>query len=678
MDILRKIKGKISSAAGTGKGSRGGNGEDIIRLDPTVGEICERLGTKLPAEYADLREKRVTDVCLSHLNAIKGSAVLTPTNYPEVLVHILDKLQRRQPLIVFADRKTYEAVDPKDISFNEIPVVLLENARNMISGYIKPYRDRYKGKVVTITGSFGKTTTKLLCESVLEEKKEFFSNHANNNSIHTVAENIMKNMDPEYEYYIQEVGAVRVGTIETEATYLRPDISIVTNVRGHHLANYGSLENVFRDKMQIVEKLNTGGLAIVNFDDEKIAAYDYKCRFSSFGIETDKPVTYRGKNIVQNGELLEMDIEYSGGTAHAAVRLAGEYNAYNVLAAFAFGKEAGFSDREICESLMNCKMTGTRQNLIKYGSNTFFVDCYNVANETIINSMKVITGIKPENSGRRIAIVGAENSLGKDRKIRTEELGRELAKFDVDEIVCFGTEEDTEEALDRFGDAKTLYESIKESGFENVRLILTKDEMYNYLRKEIKKDDVVLFKCITYLVITIPIDKAFGTNYCLTANRVLKYKKIREDQGFKGYRIIDMKESVITGLADGSPEPADLVLPDKFRGVNLFGVEMRTFYQSGIRTLDMGSKLKVVMPGAFKDCTNLTSVKFSPNLMHIMRGAFRGCTKLKEVRLGKKIREIEVNAFDGCSSLEKVYIPASADVRIEKGAFPPKAQIIRE
>lgn len=649
----------------------------VKKFGMTVGEVADKLGVELPEKYANLRNTEGNDVYLSHINCEKDNIVLLPTSYPDVLLTSINRLDEIGALIFFCDKDTYEAIDKTEMTNRKTPRVLMDNAKDRIYNFVKEYRDRYDGTVVAITGSFGKTTTKFYIENLLKGEAQAFYNKANNNSIHSIADNIMKYMEPRFKYFVQEVGAVRPGTIEMGAAYLRPDVSIVTNVRGHHLAAYGSLENVFKDKMQVVDKLGENGTAIVNFDDENIAGYDYKCKVLSFGIETEKPVSFRGKNIRQNGELLEMDVEYFGETTHLTAQISGEYNAYNLLAAFAFGYNEGIKTEKIVKSFRECKIGGVRQNLTKYGSNTFLVDCYNVANETILNSIKVIMGLEPEEGGRRIAIVGGENSLGEERTEKTVELGRALAKTKVDEIVCFGDSSRQEAALDRYGDARTLYNTIRSNGFENVRLILSKDEMEEYLTKEVKKGDVVLFKCITYLDITVPIDKAFGTNFCLTSNRVKKSMSVKTEGGFKGTDIGIMEAVMIMKPDKKARIPRDLKIPDTMFGHEIFGIDKRAFYESKIRTLDLGNTVKVLLPGAFKDCKELQSVRFSDSLLHIMRGAFRGCSSLKEVRLGEKIRQIDVNAFDGCSSLEKIYIPESADVRIEKGAIPEKVQIIR-
>lgn len=679
MSFLKKLKKKVkktlSAKPETPEIKKGKNTvKTVERLEMTVGEIAEKLSTEIPAEFAHLKNETVSDVTYSYINAVKDCAVITPTLYTEVLAKNIIKLQNIGPKVLFCDRKTYEEVDKEEIAGCDVPVVLMDDGRKRALEFIKPYRDAYKGKVVAITGSFGKTTTKFFIENVLRNYT-FFSNKANNNSIHSIADNIMKNMVPEYDFFVQEAGAVRVGTIETEATYLRPDFAVVTNVKPHHLASYGTVENVFGDKMQLVKKINEGGTAIVNFDDERIAEFDYKCNVASFGIETDKPVKYRGKNIRQSLEALEMDIEYEDKVTHISAEIVGEYNAYNLLAAFAFGKAIGLEDQAIVDSVAHCKLGGTRQNLMRYGSNTFFIDCYNVANETIINSMEVLDKLKPENGGRRIAIVGAENSLGSEAAAKTRELGIALAKCNADEIVCFGDVNESEAGINRYGDARTLYNTLKECGFENTRLIMDKQTMADYLMNEIRKDDVVLFKCITYLDVTIPLDKAFGTNFCLTSTRVKRHAEPAKQNGFTGYRIWEMGESLITGCKDTSVR--NLVIPDQFDGENVFGIDNGAFRGMEIKTLDLGANTKVISKNAFKNCKKLVSVQASDSLMHIMKYSFMNCESLEEVRLGKGIRQIDAEAFKGCENLKRIIIPEGADVRIEKGAFPDKTEVIK-
>ena len=199
----------------------------------------------------------------------------------------------------------------------------------------------------------------------------------------------------------------------------------------HHLNNYKTIENVFDDKIYLVRNLMPGGTAVVNFDDERLAAFQYECKVVSFGIETELDVDYRAANIEQDGSILRMDIEHNGKSTKVESTITGKHNAYNILAAFAVGKIMDVKEEDIAKGIREYSASGTRQNVVQYGNNALFMDCYNVCNETIIKSVEILEEMDVPDGGRRIAIVGGENKLGASRVEITEELGREL-DFELD------------------------------------------------------------------------------------------------------------------------------------------------------------------------------------------------------------------------------------------------------
>ncbi len=648
----------------------------------SVGRLAERLDVAIPAELDCIKRRKIGDIVFSHIGADERSAVVLLAEDEEKLIGSLNLLKKKSPLVIFLNKKTYEAMDKGLIDYENAPLVLLDRPREQLMNLLSPVREAYRGKVIGITGSFGKTTTKLFIEKILKDKHRYrlFSNKANNNSDFSVAANVLSNMRNFYRYFLQEVGAARVDSIKTSSSFLKPDYAIVTNVKEHHIGNYGSFDKLFFDKLQLVENLADGGTAIVNYDDEKLRSYEYRCNTVSFGIDADCPLDYRAKNIesvtLDGRECVELDIEHSGKLTHITANISGKHNAYNILAAFALADCLGFSESHTVSSISEISMRGNRQNLTRYGKNTLLVDCYNVANETIIGSFNILSSITPEGAGRRIAIVGAENSLGKNRIPKTVELGRELAKFDIDRIVCFGSASKDEKALQRYGDARTLYRTLIDEGKKDSKLILSKQRLYEFLRDEIKDDDVVLFKCITHLGATLPVDKAFGTWFSANINQVRKHIVLETEDGLTGYKINFMNESLITKCDIAHLRADSLTVPDTFLGQPVFGIDDGAFLGGNMKTLDLGGSLKLIGSSAFRACTRLGSVSFPDSLMHIMSEAFRDCSGLREITLGKGLRQIDSEAFAGCSSLERCFVPEASSVRIEKNAFPANVEII--
>ena len=636
-------------------------------IDETVGGLCAKLGTEYPADFKWAKaDQKIASVERAVTLTKKDGAFLIGRPNPEIYEKNMQQAVDRGVAVIFADADKVRQVG---IDISPYPVILVEDGMRKFIEYYRPYRDAYKGKVVGITGSLGKTTTRGYIKCVVEQKYPAYVSTSNLNSSHNVASMIINNTVPAYKVLVQEIGASIKGSVATSAEILHPDIAVITNVREHHVNEYGSIENVFEDKIKLVEFLTDGGTAVVNFDDDRLAAYDYKCNVASFGISTDRDVKYKGSNIVQNGDLLEMDVTFGGKTVHVSSEIVGEHNAYNMLAAFAVGKELHVSDEQIKAGLAEYRASGTRQNIVEYGRNTLFVDCYNVSNDSINDCIRTLEEMDVPEGGRRIAIVGGENKLGDMRVEKTRELGKKLAEAKVDEIVCYGSDKTDEEALDRFGDPQTLYDAIKECGNDNVRLVTGFDNIIEYMKNEIRPKDAVLFKCIVYLNMPVSIDKAFGTGFCLGQKETRKGRKTKTINGFKGFIMRDMEEAYIKDVTDKKLSQKKITIPDEFDGRPVFAIGKGLFAFSNIEKLDLGNSVQHIAVGAFRNCRGLKEVRIPDSVKYIREGAFRGCSNLEKVTLGSGLVQIDKNAFGGCKKLKEVVIPPDMDAVIDPEAF---------
>ena len=644
-------------------------GDRITRntLDETVGGLCEKLGTEFPAGFKWAKaDQKITSVERAVTLTEKGGAFILGRTDPTIYEKNMRMALERGVAVTFADA---DIVRNLGLDISPYPVILVENARRKFIEFYRPYRDAFKGKVVGITGSLGKTTTRGYIKCVVDQKYSAYVSSSNLNSSHNVAANILYYAAPAYKVFVHEIGASAKGSVATSAEILHPDIAVVTNVRAHHVNKYGSIDNVFEDKIKLVEFLTEGGTAVVNFDDERLAAYDYKCNVASFGINTDENVKYRGSNVVQRGDTLEMDVTYGGKTVHVKSEITGEHNAYNMLAAFAVGKVLGISDELIKEGISKYRASGTRQNIVEYGRNKLFLDCYNVSNDSISDCIRTLEEMDVPEGGRRIAIVGGENKLGDMRVEKTRELGKKLAEAKVDEIICYGSDRTDEEALDRFGDPQTLYDAIRECGNDNVRLITGFDNIVSYMENEIRPNDAVLFKCIVYLNMPVSVDKAFGTGFGLGQKETRKGRKMQTIDGFKGFIMREMEEAYIKEVADKMLSRKKIVIPSEFDGRPVFAIGKGLFAFSDVDNLDLGNSLQHIGVGAFRGCRNLTEVRIPDSVKYIREGAFRECTNLEKVTLGSGLVQIDKNAFGGCKRLKEVIMPPEFSAVVDPEAF---------
>lgn len=645
------------------------NSQKPLSKEMKLSALCRELGTSLPD---NIQNCRITHISTNFLTAEEGGVLIITEKNAEKYQRNISEALKKGVVAVFVDEEILLSVD---INYEEKPVFPVRNGIKNFRSFYKKYRERYNGKMICITGSVGKTTTKGYIESVIKDTFNAFISPASKNAGYQITDNILYKWSNSYDVCVQEVGAMEIGTIEGTAEILEPDISVITNVLPHHLAAYKTYENLLEDKLSLARGLKPGGTAVVNFDDKSLREYKYNSEVVSFGINVKEKVDYRAVDIQQVGNVLSFDIIYGENKVHITSSILGEFNAYNILAAFAVGKLLGMEDDKIVEGIAGYGSSGIRQNTIEYGQNKFIIDCFNVCNETIINAVDILEKFNVENNGRKIAVVGGENTLGEYRIEKTRELGQALARFDIDEIICFGTNKDTEEALNLYGDAATLYDTLIESGSNNCKLITSFEELVEYLSEHIQPDDVVLFKAIIYLNLPVAIDKAFGTGISLNYKHVLDKAKTKKAKGYTGMLNTHMNQAYLTDVSRKLLNKSSVAIPDKFGGKTVFGIGKGLFAYSKISSVDFGNTLKLIGTGAFKECKNLNTVELPNSVLHIMEGGFKNCSHLRNVKVGTGIRQIDKNAFAGCNELKEIMLPDKGSVRIEAGAIPEHVKV---
>ena len=165
MSLVKKIKRTLIQKAKEKKQSeRSPQGAKF-----TVAEICDKLHVQLPDELAGMKDQVVTDAVISTRIAPEGSAFMDPTTRPSKLAIDIRAANKQKLAIVFADRNAFEQMTEVE---PEMPVVLLDDCPQQIYGFFKPYREKYPGKVVAITGYVGKTTTRIYIGNILNQQQK--------------------------------------------------------------------------------------------------------------------------------------------------------------------------------------------------------------------------------------------------------------------------------------------------------------------------------------------------------------------------------------------------------------------------------------------------------------------------------------------------------------------------
>ena len=372
------------------------------------------------------------------------------------------------------------------------PYILVESTTKALRDLAEYYRKSLDIKVVGITGSVGKTSTKEMIASVLSEKYKVLKTEGNYNNEIGLPLTIFK-IRAEHEVAVLEMGISEFGEMHRLATMANPDICVITNIGLCHLENLKTRDGILKAKTESFAHLKKDGIAILNGDDDKLSTIRQVGDKEPVFYGMEEKMEYREdakKSVyatgVENLGLYGMQarIHTPEGERDVRIPIPGEHNVYNALAATAVGLSLGLSLDQISSGILKAKTIGGRTNLLNTGSMTVIDDCYN-ANPV---SMKASIDVLATAEGRKIAVLGDMGELGENEKKLHYEVGEYLAKKEIDVLFCAG--ELSEEI------AKAAQ---KESKTCEVYYFKTRDALLEQLLPFLKKGDTVLVKASHFM-----------------------------------------------------------------------------------------------------------------------------------------------------------------------------------
>ena len=298
------------------------------------------------------------------------------------------------------------------------------------------YRMLFNPRMIGVTGSVGKTTTKEFCYAVLSAFGKTLKTEGNQNNDIGVPNTLFRLTD-DTEYAVVEMGMDHAGEIERLTRCARPSAGIITMIGVSHLENLGTRENILKAKLEICTGLPDGAPLALNADNDLLptASIPSRLRPVWFGIDAAN-ADVRAVDVVTgaNGTTFKIiDTQY--GTFDAAIPTAGIHTVYDALAAYAAATRLGLDAARCTAALATYRTTGMRQHIVEKGGITFIEDCYN-ANP---DSMKAALAMFKEfPCKRRFALLGDMLELGDLSREAHEELGRLAAESDLYCLVTYG------------------------------------------------------------------------------------------------------------------------------------------------------------------------------------------------------------------------------------------------
>ncbi len=499
-------------------------------------------------------------------------------------------------------------------------------------------RSIHRAKVIALTGSVGKTSTKEMIESVLRAHyKNPLVSKGNNNSMFSVTRNIQKLKRPT-NVYLQEVGAFVPRTVEISAKQLEADMAVYTNIGVSHVESYGSREELTKDKLSLSTYGKPDGLAFINYDDEILTAHEFTQKVITYSLK-NSGADYYAKDIkkTENAGLRFTIVDRPAGEEHEAeVFVPGEHNALNAVVAYAVGKALKLKTEEIIAGIGAYRPSGMRQNIIHPCGYNIFADCYNSSLMAIDNTLAAMDDITVSDGGRRIAVLGDILALGDISEDTHRKIASVLAKHKVDLLLGYGINiRLTVEEANRLG--------IQAKYFDDRKLL------ENEIRAVIRPEDIVLFKASHAVNLGSSIDRLFGTD--INESSSIAHKQYRlETHGDFEYYIFETSASIKKYLGTDEnveiPSSIEAVVTDELRETDVkrtLAVEKigKTAFRDNqyIREVTLPDSVIRIRDGAFKG-SSIVHFEGSDSLLSIGDEAFADCPQLETVKISPNTPEI--------------------------------------
>jgi len=339
------------------------------------------------------------------------------------------------------------------------------------------WRKRLPLKAVAITGSSGKTSVKDFTAVVLGARHRTTATVGNLNNAIGLPLSILE-ADRSHGAAVWEIGMNHRGEIAPLAGICRPDIAVVTGIGSAHIENLGSIDEIAREKGDLLERLSPGGFGIIPEEDK--FALDLRSRTPErvIGVGFSKG-EIRAGNISPEGFGTRFRIEGEAGSTGVILPVPGEHMVRNALMAVAAGWILGVSVEEAAEALSGATLTGGRLQRRELAGTVFLDDTYNANPESMKAALGTLAAIPAQ--GRRIAVLGRMGELGEHAGPAYRGIGTSAAEA-VEVLVTVGEE------------ATAMAVSAREAGLYSVHAVADTREAASLLSSLARPGDLVLLK----------------------------------------------------------------------------------------------------------------------------------------------------------------------------------------
>lgn len=382
--------------------------------------------------------------------------------------------ERPHVLVNPADASNLEAYTP-----DAFLLILVDDTQMALQRMAVYHRRQLTPTVVGITGSVGKTSVKEVATAVLSRRYRTLKSKRSFNSEATLPTTLMQ-LQPDHEVAVLEMGMWAPGEIRFLANLARPKIGIVTNVGPSHLERLGSLEAIAHAKAELVESLPGDGVAILNYDDERVAAMVTRTAAQVFFYGLNPQADVWADEIRSRGlEGISFQVHHGEVSYHINAPLLGRHSIHIALAAIAVGLIMELSWEEIIAGLQDQSAQLRLFVVPGAGGSTIIDDTYNAAPASSLAALNLLADLE----GRRITVMGDMLELGTVEEEAHRKIGARAAEV-ADLLICVGAR------------ARWIAEEAQASGMpaDRVHILAENAQAVQLLQTQLQPGDFLLVK----------------------------------------------------------------------------------------------------------------------------------------------------------------------------------------
>lgn len=365
-------------------------------------------------------------------------------------------------------------ISEKDVDYKDKIVIKVKDTYQALKDMASYLRNHRPVKVVGVTGSVGKTSTRDMVYSVVQQKYKALKTEGNYNNEIGLPLTILRYHDE--EVMVLEMGMNHLQEMSRLSLIARPDIACITNVGTAHIGELGSRENILKAKLEITDGMKEGSTLIINQDNDLLQTV--KLPFLKVvRVGKSKEASIQASHIVLKETKSVFEVNNQGKKEMIEVPVQGEHNISNALIAIAVGIELNIPLEDIKKGIQEFKLTKNRMDILEKNHKTIIDGTYNASVDSMKSSIDVLVNYKK----RKVAILADMLELGSYSQQLHEEIGSYAASKGIDVLICVGKE------------AKYIYQKAKES-MKEAYYFESNQEVIAHLEEVLKENDVILVK----------------------------------------------------------------------------------------------------------------------------------------------------------------------------------------